>query len=116
MEVIIEIIKYCGAFFLLLGGFFEIVGAIGITRMPDFFTRAHAATVAAVGGAVLPLLGIALISLSFTELDLSRLYLAGLCVITALLLLIIVPSGTHAIVRAAYISRKKGNRDRVEGA
>ncbi|MEM1526654.1 MAG: monovalent cation/H(+) antiporter subunit G [Ignisphaera sp.] len=116
MEVLTEIAKYCGATFLILGGFFEIIGAIGFIRMPDFFTRAHAVTVASVGGAVLPLIGIALISLSHTELGLGRVYLASLCLITALLLLIVVSTGSHALVRAALRTKTRAVDDRNRGS
>ena len=42
--------------FLLVGSFFVLVGAIGLARLPDFFTRLHAptkATTLGVGGMLL---------------------------------------------------------------
>ena len=30
---------------LLAGGFFCVLGAVGLLRMPDFYTRVHAASV-----------------------------------------------------------------------
>ena len=36
--------EYAIAFLLLLGGAFTLVGAIGLARLPDFFTRLHGPT------------------------------------------------------------------------
>ncbi|MEM4789671.1 MAG: monovalent cation/H(+) antiporter subunit G [Ignisphaera sp.] len=116
MEILVEVARYCGVSFLVLGCLFEIVGAIGIIRMPDFFTRAHAVTVASVGGAVLPLIGVAMISLSYTELGLGRIYLTCLCIVTALLLLIVVPTGSHALVRAALRTKMKIAEEQSRGS
>ncbi|OED36268.1 hypothetical protein AB833_26920 [Chromatiales bacterium (ex Bugula neritina AB1)] len=45
---------------LLLGGFFCITAGVGLLRMPDFFTRAHAGSILDSMGAGLILLGLAL--------------------------------------------------------
>lgn len=39
-----EIAEYTVMILLLTGGLFTLVGAIGLARMPDFFTRLHAPT------------------------------------------------------------------------
>ena len=44
--------------FLLVGSFFAISGGIGVIRMPDLFTRLHAAGVTDTGGAGLILVGL----------------------------------------------------------
>lgn len=49
-------IEFLISFFLLVGGFFGLVGAIGLVRLPDFLMRLHAPTKAAtlgVGGALI---------------------------------------------------------------
>ena len=38
-------IEYASWAFILLGSFFTVVGALGIVRMPEIFTRMHAASV-----------------------------------------------------------------------
>lgn len=38
------IAEYAIAFLLLLGGAFTLIGAIGLARLPDFFTRLHGPT------------------------------------------------------------------------
>ena len=80
---------------LLAGGFFCIVGGIGIIRMPDFYTRMHAVSVTETLGAGLILLGLIL--------------QAGLSLVTAKLLMVGLlifftsPTATHALARAALV-------------
>ncbi|MCB1823196.1 MAG: monovalent cation/H(+) antiporter subunit G [Candidatus Competibacteraceae bacterium] len=78
----------------LLGGvFFVIVGGVGLLRMPDFYTRLHAASITDTLGAGLILLGLMLHG--------------GWTLVSAKLLLILSflwltsPTATHALVRAA---------------
>ena len=78
---------------LVGGGFFCIVGAVGMLRMPDFYTRMHAASVIETLGAGLILLGLML--------------QAGLTLVAVKLLMVGVliffasPTATHALARAA---------------
>lgn len=44
------IIDFTTAFFLISGGFFLLVGSIGLFRLPDFFMRLHAPTKASTLG------------------------------------------------------------------
>ena len=46
--------------FIVLGSFFTLVGAFGLVRMPDVFTRMHAASVTDTAGVGLLSLGMAL--------------------------------------------------------
>jgi multicomponent Na+:H+ antiporter subunit G len=78
---------------LLAGGAFCFVGAVGILRMPDFYTRAHAASVTDVMGSFAILLGLALQS----GLSLVTVKLAFI----ALLIFFTSPAATHALVKAA---------------
>ncbi|MDG4582816.1 MAG: monovalent cation/H(+) antiporter subunit G [Candidatus Competibacter sp.] len=78
----------------LLGGvLFVIVGGAGMLRMPDFYTRLHAASITDTLGAGLILLGLML--------------QGGWTLVSAKLLLILLflwltsPTATHALVRAA---------------
>ena len=78
----------------ILGGlFFIVVGSIGVVRLPDVYTRLHAAGMTDTMGA-----GLVLVGLSFQ---------AGLTLITVRLLMIWAfllftsPIGTHALARAA---------------
>lgn len=79
-----------------LGGFFLIVGAIGMIRLPDFWSRLHGAGVIDTAGAELILLGMA--------------FQSGLSLITVKLVLIGLflfftsPTATHAVANAAYVA------------
>ena len=80
-------------FSLVLGGVFCIVGAIGLVRMPDFYTRMHAASVTETLGAGLILLGL-MLQAGFTLVTVKLLMLG-------LLILFVSPTATHALARAA---------------
>jgi len=57
MSLALDIVSWI---LLLAGGFFCITAGVGLLRMPDFFTRAHAGSVLDSMGAGLILLGLAL--------------------------------------------------------
>jgi multicomponent Na+:H+ antiporter subunit G len=78
--------------FMLLGSFFTIVGALGLVRMPEVFTRMHAASVTDTLGVGFLLIGMALQA----GFDLATLKLAFL----ALLFLATGPVVTHALAQA----------------
>ena len=78
---------------LLAGVFFSLAGGIGILRLPDLFTRMHAAGITDTMGAGLILVGLAV--------------QAGFTLVTVKLLLILIllfftsPTSTHALAKAA---------------
>ena len=78
---------------LVAGGVFCVIGAIGLLRMPDFYTRMHAASVIDTLGAGFILLGLMLQS-GFT-LVAAKLLMVGLLIFFA------SPTATHALARAA---------------
>ena len=51
------VLEYAGWVCLCLGGFFCVVGALGLNRMPDVFTRMHATSVSDTMGVGLLVLG-----------------------------------------------------------
>jgi multicomponent Na+:H+ antiporter subunit G len=60
---------------ILLGSFFTLVGALGLVRMPDIFTRMHAASVTDTAGAGLLVFGMMLqAGISLTALKLLILF------------------------------------------
>ena len=85
--------------FIVAGLFFLVVAAIGVIRLPDVFSRAHAISLTDSLGAFLTLIGIAL------HEGLSTNMLKILVVLA--LLYIINPVITHATVRAALRSGLK---------
>ena len=78
---------------LVAGGAFCVVGAFGLVRMPDFYTRVHAASVTDTVGAGLLLLGMTL-QAGFSLIAVKLLMIG-------LLLLFANPTATHALVKAA---------------
>jgi multicomponent Na+:H+ antiporter subunit G len=78
---------------LVGGGFFCVVGAIGMLRMPDFYTRMHAASVTETLGAGLMLAGL-LLQAGLTLVG-AKLVMMGLLIFFA------SPTATHALARAA---------------
>jgi multicomponent Na+:H+ antiporter subunit G len=78
---------------LVAGGLFCIVGAVGLLRMPDFYTRVHAASVTDTLGAGLILLGLIL--------QAGLTLIAAKLVIIGLLIFFTSPAATHALARAA---------------
>ena len=78
---------------LVTGGFFCIVGAVGLLRMPDFYTRVHAASVTDTLGAGLILLGL-MLQAGWTLVMLKL-------VVIGLLIFFTSPAATHALTRAA---------------
>ena len=53
-----EIIAIAGSAVTLLGSVFMVIGALGVVRMPDIFTRLHAASVSETFGVGLILIGL----------------------------------------------------------
>ncbi len=90
MELILDALSWA---FIVSGAFFLIVSGIGILRMPDVYTRLHAAGIADTLGADLILTGL---------LFQSGLSLVSVKIILILLFLFLTsPVSTHAVARAA---------------
>lgn len=88
---------------LVAGGLFCIVGAVGMLRMPDFYTRMHAASVIETLGGGLILLGL-MLQAGFTLVAVKLL-------IVALLIFFASPTAAHALARAAMA---RGLQPRLE--
>ena len=79
---------------LLAGGFFVLVGGIGVLRMPDVYTRSHAASITDTLGTALILVGL--------------MAQAGPTLISAKLVLILIflfftsPTSSHALLHTAF--------------
>lgn len=91
-ETLLDLLSW---FCLVSGGLFCIVGAIGMLRMPDLYTRLHASSVIESLGAGLILLGLML------QAGLSLITLKLL--ILGALLFVASPTATHAIARVAML-------------
>ena len=96
MSNITEIVS---GIFLVIGAVAMLVGGVGILRMPDLFTRLHA-----VG--IIDTLGVAAILIGLATMAGWGLVLIKLIIIFALLMLL-NPSASHALTRAAVHGAKK---------
>ena len=92
MNLVVDVASWL---FLAVGGFFFLVGAIGLIRMPDFYTRMHAASIAETLGAGPILLGL-MLQAGFTLVT-AKLALMGLLIAFA------SPTASHALGRAALL-------------
>ena len=79
---------------LVAGGIFCVVGGIGVLRMPDFYTRVHAASVNDTLGAGLILAGL-ILQAGWT-------LVAAKLVVVGLLIFFTSPAATHALAKAAH--------------
>jgi multicomponent Na+:H+ antiporter subunit G len=78
---------------LVAGGLACMVGGVGLLRMPDFYTRVHAASVTDTLGAGLILLGL-IVQAGWT-------LVAVKLAIVGLLIFFTSPAATHALAKAA---------------
>ncbi len=79
---------------MLVGGaLFAVVGGIGMLRLPEFYTRMHAASITDTGGALLILGGLLLQAPDWP--------VAVRLVLVLVFLLFTSPTATHALAKAA---------------
>lgn len=92
--VLADALYYVSWFCMIVGSVFSLIGAIGLIRMPDVYTRIHAASLIETMGVGMILLGLGIQS--------------GLNLVTVKLFLIFAflfftnPTTTHALMRALY--------------
>lgn len=88
---------------LVSGAVFCVIGGVGILRLPDIYTRTHAATITDTLGASLILVGLAVqAGPGLTALKL---------LMVLLFLLYTSPVGGHALVAAAYSGGVRADLD-----
>ncbi|MGH8667511.1 MAG: monovalent cation/H(+) antiporter subunit G [Burkholderiales bacterium] len=104
MSAVVEIVSSAS---LIAGAFFAVVGAIGLIRMPDCYTRMHAASVTETLGVGLLLFGLLL--QAGVTLNGAKLVMLGLLIFFA------SPTATHALARAAFM-REPARTDSREPA
>jgi len=90
MSIVLDALSWI---LLLAGSAFCMIGALGLVRMPDFFTRMHAAGVTDTLGAGLLLLGM-MLQAGFTLVTVKL-------VVIGLLIFFTSPTATHALAQAA---------------
>jgi multicomponent Na+:H+ antiporter subunit G len=78
-----------------VGLLFSLSGAVGILRMPDLYTRIQCSSKTITMGALPALLGLVIAEGPFTTYG-------GRALLVAVLLLVVNPAASHALIRAAY--------------
>ena len=100
------VLSYLSWALMVLGSGFIVIGGIGAIRLPNFYTRMHAASLTDSMGSILILLGLMLQS--------------GLTLVTVKLLAILVfllltgPTATYSMANAAFLSGMHPNSKDVE--
>jgi multicomponent Na+:H+ antiporter subunit G len=94
------------------GCFFILVGAIGLVRMPDIYTRAHATSIIDTVGAGFLILGL-MLQAGFTLVSLKLLFLLAIS-------FFMLPVVSHALAQAALRAKvapklSEDRRDRQAG-
>lgn len=90
-----QIAEYAVIILLLTGGFFTLVGAIGLARLPDFYTRLHGPTKATtVGIGAIVIASVLFFSTRGEGVGISELLITAFLFITA-------PVSANIIAKAA---------------
>ncbi len=93
--------EFAGALLILTGGIASILSVFGLIRLPDVYTRSHAATKSSTLAVLLTLLG-AFVYFLFSENFISVRLLLGIGFV-----FLTAPVAGHVIIRAAYRSKVK---------
>ena len=105
-----QIVEAFGVLLILSGGIMAVISAFGILRLPDVYTRSHAATKSSTLAVLLSLLGTFLYFWAADNFISVRLLLG----ITFVFLT--APVSGHLITRAAYRSHVKLSESSTEDA
>jgi multicomponent Na+:H+ antiporter subunit G len=90
----IAIVHLLGEWLAVAGAVVAIIGAIGVVRFPDVYTRLHAAGVVDTGAVTLTIIGLMLVSgLSLVTLKLA---------IVWVVVMLTSPTASHALANAAF--------------
>lgn len=108
------ILSLCAVVLMLLGLFFFLAGTIGLLRLPDFYSRLHAAGKCDSIAAVLMMTGMAVYNLE--SFSFGALLVSAKLFLIAAFVFVTSPTATHAITEAALVlgvkpwQRTKGRR------
>jgi len=98
-----QLMTVIGWVLLASGSFFCLVGSIGLIRLPDFYSRVHAASIVDSLGAILILLG--LITQTQDPIVIIKL------VFILFFMMLTGPTAVHALARAAKLTDKETEID-----
>lgn len=90
-----EVMAYAAGVLLLTGALFSLIAAIGIIRLPDLYTRMHAASKTGTMGA-----GLSFVAIALTAFDGPVILRA---IVGFIFLMLTAPVSAHLLARAACI-------------
>ncbi|MGH1484997.1 MAG: monovalent cation/H(+) antiporter subunit G [Cellvibrionaceae bacterium] len=97
MELVINIISgVC----IVIGCIFVVGGAIGLIRMPDLYTRIHAASVTDTGGILFITIGLVLQAIFIFDNPMAAIKL----VLVIIFIFFTAPTASHAVAKAALMA------------
>lgn len=94
-----EVMAWIGGGLVIAGTLLSLLGAGGVLRFPDVYTRIHAASLTDTGGATLVLFGLGLVS--GLSLDTVKLFFCWAFI------MLTTPAAANALANAAYGSGHK---------
>jgi len=94
-----EALVWIGGALVVAGTLLSLLGAAGVLRFPDVYTRIHAASLTDTGGATLVLLGLGFVS-GLTPETVKLFFCWAFIMLTT-------PAAAHALANAAYGSGHK---------
>ncbi len=97
-----DALHWVGGGLVAIGAIWSIMGAVGVLRFPDVYTRIHAASLTDTGGATLMLLGMAFLA-EPGIVTLKLFFVWAFVMLTT-------PTASNALASAAYSS---GHRPRI---
>ncbi|KAA0694754.1 cation:proton antiporter [Halopseudomonas laoshanensis] len=90
-----EFLALAASVLILLGALFSLLGALGVWRLPDAYTRMHSASKAGALGAILILLGVLFATGGIAWVE---------TLLAIAVLLVTAPLAAHAISRAGHMA------------
>jgi len=97
MDLVLDILSW---FFIIAGSIFVLIGAVGVLRLPEVFTRSHAAGMVDTFGTGLLLLGLMFQAGGFNLIVVKLIMIGFFLFFTS-------PVACHALVRAAMADGAK---------
>jgi len=98
-----------------IGLFFNVVGSVGLHRLPDMYTKLHAATKCTTFGSIFLIIAVIIQAANiWAQGDVSQSVMCIHAVIALVALMVTNATGAHAIARAAHRSGEKPTRAVVD--
>jgi multicomponent Na+:H+ antiporter subunit G len=97
---VVLLIDIVSGIFIFIGCLFVFGGAFGLIRMPDFYTRLHAASVTDTGGVLFICIGLVLQAIFIFDNPMAAIKI----VLTVIFLFFTAPTASHAVAKAALMA------------